>query len=72
MHAIDRLATLLNNIKKWQLNNSNVKVFPKEVPLVAPMMAPIAVSSPRVTMIVSSPRVMAPRIPLISQEENLD
>ena len=71
-HAIKRLATLFNNIQPQQPKKPNTKVFPREVPSIAPLTVPITVPSPRVSMTVASPREMAPRIPLISEDYNVE
>ena len=44
---------------------------PKGVPRVAPTRVPVIVTSPRVHMTVAPPRVIEPRVPVISQEENI-
>ena len=72
MHAIDRIKTLFNDIKPQQPKKSNAKLVPIEVLSIAPTRVTITVPSPRVLMTVESPRVMAPRIPLISNEDNVE
>ena len=71
LHAIDRLATPFHNIKPQQPTKTNAKVVPREVPTVAPQRMPFIVPSPRVPMMVVPPRVIEPRIPLISQEDKI-
>ena len=57
---------LFNNIKPQKPKKPIEKVVPKEVPPVAPPRMKITVQLSRVHITVESPRVRAPRIPLIS------
>ena len=68
-HVIDRLATLFHNLQPQQPNTT---VFTREVPKVAPLRVPVIVPSPRVPMTVAPPRVIEPRDPVISHEENIE
>ena len=63
LHAIDRMAILFNSIK---LEKTQTKVLPREVPTIAPLRLTIPVSPPGVLVTVAPPRVMTPRVPMIS------
>ena len=72
MNAIYKLATLFNNIQLQQINKPNTDVVPIEMPLIEPPKFPITLPPPRVPMKMASPRVMAPRIPFIAEENNVE
>ena len=72
MNAIYKLAKLFNNIQLQQINKPNTDVVPIEMPLIEPPKFPITLPPPRVPMKMASPRVMAPRIPFIAEENNVE
>ena len=69
LHSINHSATLFCNIQPQQPNS---KLVPREVQTVAPPRVTITVPSMRVTMIVAPPRVIEHRVPVMSQEENIE
>ena len=69
LHSINKSATLFHNIQPQQTNS---KLVPIKVTTVALPRVPIIVPSPRVTMTVSPLRVIEPRVPVISQGENIE
>ena len=62
---IDRLETLFHNLQPQQPNGT---VVPREVPTVAPLRVKISVPASKVPMTVAPPRLIGPRVSLISQE----
>ena len=67
--TIDRLAKLFNTI---QPEKTQTKLVPREVPMIGPPRVPITLPSLRVPATVTPPRVMTPRVPMISQEGTIE